>query len=62
MIRTWNVLNRNGIHTIGELIKILTEDRKEISIRVGKSSLSELVGKLDELGLLSEKLMEVIDC
>lgn len=53
-IRTWNILNRNGIHTVDELIKILTEDQDGLGIRIGKNSLLEVVGKLDELGLLSE--------
>lgn len=53
-IRTWNILNRNGIHTLGELISILAEDKEGLGIRIGRNSLSEVVCKLEELGLLSD--------
>lgn len=53
-IRTWNILNRNGIHTVGELISILVEDKEGLGIRIGRNSLSEVVCKLEELGLLSD--------
>lgn len=53
-IRTWNILNRIGIHTVGRLIKILEEDKQGLGIRIGKNSLSEIICKLEELGLLSD--------
>ncbi|MBS1335217.1 MAG: DNA-directed RNA polymerase subunit alpha, partial [Blautia sp.] len=53
-IRTWNILNRNGIHTLGEFISILAEDKEGLGIRIGRNSLSEVVCKLEELGLLSD--------
>lgn len=41
-------------HTVGELISILAEDKEGLAIRIGRNSLSEVVCKLEELGLLSD--------
>lgn len=53
-IKTWNILNRIGIHTIGELINVLEKGQEELQIRMGKRCFSEMIYSLEELGLFCE--------
>lgn len=53
-IKTWNVLNRIGIHTIGELITVLEKGQEELQIRMGKRCFSEMIYSLEELRLFCE--------
>lgn len=47
-IGTWNILNRIGIHTIGELISVLKEGQKALRIRMGRRCFSEMLCSLEE--------------
>ena len=53
-IKTWNILNRIGIHTIGELINVLEKGQEELQIRMRKRCFSEMIYSLEELGLFCE--------
>lgn len=51
-IRIWNVLNRNGIHTIGELENLFSPDVDISSCAIGKRCLKEAFAKLQEYGII----------
>jgi DNA-binding CsgD family transcriptional regulator len=53
-IKIWNILNRIGIHTIGELINVLEKGQEELQIRMRKRCFSEMIYSLEELGLFCE--------
>ena len=53
-IKTWNILKRIGIHTIGELINVLEKGQEELQIRMRKRCFSEMIYSLEELGLFCE--------
>lgn len=53
-IRTWNILNRIGIHTIGELISVLKEGQEALRVRMGRRCFSEMLYSLEELGIFCE--------
>lgn len=53
-IKTWNILNRIGIHTIGELINVLEKGQEELQIRMRKRCFSEMIYSLEELRLFCE--------
>ena len=50
-IKTWNILNRIGIRTIGELINVLEKGQEELQIRMGNRCFSDMIYSLEELGL-----------
>lgn len=59
-VRTYNVLQRNGLHTVGDIIE--ADSEKIISIKnLGRKSLEELIEVLKEYGF-EAKSMELIRC
>ena len=59
-VRTYNVLQRNGLHTVGDIIE--ADPEKIISIKnLGRKSLEELIEVLKEYGF-EAKSMELIRC
>lgn len=53
-VMTWNMLNRNGIHTVAELMEMLKDGGALKDTKIGRKCMSEVTGKLEELGLLSD--------
>lgn len=51
-IRIWNVLNRNNIHTIGDLKDLFTVDCDITKSHIGKRCLKESFEKLQEYGII----------